>query len=187
MNHPINVSLVNIIIEFAALVATGTLFLSVQILNPHNTIFSYTIFGLTAIILFNSLQYQGKRVFIYLAPTLMLVSLMAWFKIGEISLLVRDVLWFVLISVATFMSWSLLKKSTTSKINILPIVIWVIAGVIVYFLMTMMNIYVFGAYRLNDVITSGYYISQALKFGSTLGAGIGAGVAIVYIYRRSDR
>jgi len=187
MNQLVKDSIINIAIELVCFVALGFLLVSSQVINPSNTIFSFTIFGFTAVILFNLLEAQNKRAFVYAALGFILLFLILWFKDETMSLLIRNTLWFLFISGFTFISWNIMQRDDIRKSYIFPVFVWIVSFAFVYILMTLINIYVFSFYHLKESITVTFYLLQAIKISSIIGGGIGIGTIIVKVFHLKYR
>ena len=187
MNQLVKDSIINIAIELVCFVALGFLLVSSQVINPSNTIFSFTIFGFTAVILFNLLESQNNRAFVYAALGFILLFLILWFKDETMSLLIRNTLWFLFISGLTFISWNIMQRDDIRKSYIFPVFVWIVSFAFVYIFMTLINIYVFSFYHLNESITVTFYLLQAIKIGSILGGGFVIGTIIVKVFHLKYR
>ena len=52
---------------------------------------------------------------------------------------------------------------------------WIVALNLIYFIMLMLNIFVFNVYRINSELTFIFYLKHTLRFGTIYGLGIGLG------------
>ena len=92
--------------------------------------------------------------------------------------LCRNVCWFILIGLLTYYLTIFEKKEWYYKSKA-----WIISSslfgfIIVYIIMSILNIFVFGYYPMDERFTFLFYLKQSVIIGGTLGIGIGLGKLI---------
>jgi hypothetical protein len=117
-----------------------------------------------------------------------LFFMLSWFDRDSFMIIFRNAFWFVLIGAAVYYSRSLISISHLKSLKIGPILLWMVAFILVYAIMAILDVYVFDTYvtlRNQDLL---FYLKQALKVGGLLGFGIGAGYQIMkYIDTKAFR
>lgn len=163
--------IVHILIQLFFLLIVGVILLGPSVIIPSNTFFAFSLYGFSAVIFYYLIVNHGLRIFLLLG-TLLSIILIAVFKPStDISVLMRNFLWYFLIGLLVIF----INKLVKNKSRVFIIASWFAGFAIVYILMTFMNVFIFGLYKTNENITFLFYIRQAIKVGGILGIGIGIG------------
>lgn len=135
----------------------------------------FTIFGITAILLFTVLEFWNVREFIYLGLLVSLFIVFAWSRNKPFLEIIRNSLWFITIGTFTWVSHKIMKSWNPQKLTIIPLVVWIISFNCIYFIMLFFNLYIFRFYRISGDLTFIFYLKQALRYGTVIGLSIGLG------------
>jgi len=98
-----------------------------------------------------------------------------WSRNDTLSMVIRNSLWFITIGIFTFLSYRILDTANLHKLLIIKLLVWIVAFNLIFFIMMMVNIFVFDVHRINSEMTFVFYLKQALRFGTIYGLGIGLG------------
>ncbi len=175
--------IISVAIEIVCFLAVGLLFFTPQLLNPKTTDFSFTIFGVCAVLFFNGLEFKSTRALSYVPLVVAFVVFILWFRNDSAAATARNALWLLLIAGGTYISWRVLLRQTAWNSLVLAVVIWPISFVVVYVVMGLLNIFVFRFYHVGWYyegvrITAGWYLIRGVEIGAVLGFGIGIGFII---------
>ncbi len=170
--------LIFVSLEILCFITLGSLLIGGIIFDPNNTIFSFTIFGTTAVILFNLLEFRNIRDFILLGILISIFILIFGFKNQNSISLIRNISWFIFIGIFVFYTWKIIKAPYFQNFKIGSIFIWIICFITIYFIMTLLNIYLFKTYSIIEGYGTFFYLRQAFKISSLLGLGIGIGYGL---------
>jgi hypothetical protein len=165
-------------IQAACLLIIGVLVFGKNIFVPSITSFSYTIYGLAAILFYNYCLRNNTRNYILLCLIYSILMIIIFQKSTHILRLVRNLCWYLFIALLSYYLTIIEQKEwyLRSKAWIVSSRLFGFIGL--YLIMIILNIFVFGFYPLYDHITFWVYLKQAVKIGGTLGIGIGAGIFI---------
>ncbi|MHB8580200.1 MAG: hypothetical protein ACYDA4_10115 [Ignavibacteriaceae bacterium] len=176
MSSKINLMISSIVIEAACFMLIGWMFEgNYYIFNIHSSTFTYLIFGTASIILINILEYFSLRNFIYSAILFSFIFILAYFKYYVPLSLVRNFLWFVVISSSIYFSSKFLTQEKYRTRKFLGIAVWMINFAVVYLVMLLVNTYIFNFYPA-AAINQLFII--AFNMGTSMGLGIGIGYEI---------
>lgn len=171
-----------IFIQVFVFLVVGIILLGSAVARPSNTLFSFSMYGLSAVIFYYLLVNKGLKGLITGGALLVLI-LNVIFKPGiELLPVIRNLLWYILIGIMTF----IIYKNEKDKPALYIAASWFGGFILVYLIMSFMNMYVFSFYKLNDYSTVFFYIRQSVKIGGVLGAGIGFGKILADFLMRSD-
>lgn len=173
----IKASAIQIGIETICFIVAGILLIGFYIIDPHNTLFSFTIFGFSAVLFYQILVNSDTRNFILWGILISLITTIL-FKPNyyyHIVIYVENFCWFVCIGLVVYFLAFIGKKGWYKESKLWILTSWFIGFIVIYVVMTIMNIYVFDLYKTNHQITVFFYLPLAIKIGGTLGLGIGLG------------
>lgn len=179
-------------VEIVCFPVIGILFFTPQLLNPGTTDFSFTIFGVCAVLFFNGLEFRSRRGLLYVPLVAAFLTFVFWFKNDSLAAAARNGLWFLLIAGCTYMTARILLRQSPWNSLVLAVVIWPVSFVVVYVAMALVSIFVFGFYHIGFhydgvEITVWWYLVRAVEIGAVLGFGIGVGYIISGLLTRSMR
>jgi len=164
-----------IFLEIFCLFTIGYFVLGSPIFDINSTGFTFIIFGVVAIILFNLFEFQKIWDFFYIGIFVSFILIMTWFNHSSAKIIIRNSFWFISIGLFMFITWKILTTTSFKNLRFGSIFIWIFSFICIYFLMTLLNIYIFGYYKIAHNVTLLSYLSQAFKIGSILGFSIGLG------------
>jgi hypothetical protein len=172
-----NVKLIigQISVQIACLLILGFLSFGVYIFEPKYTAFSYTIYGVTAILFYSYCRISSTRNFILLATLYSILMIIIFQRSTDILRLGRNIGWFILIGLLTYYLTVIEKKEWYLKSKAWVISSWLFGFIIVYMIMSALNIFLFCFYPVDNQFTVWLYIKHSVKIGGTLGIGIGLG------------
>ncbi len=162
-------------IEILCFAAAGILLLGYFVVVPNNTGFSYTIFGLSAVIFYQLMINKDKKSFILLGLLFSLLMVIVFKLNNHVLVLFRNFCWFIAIGLMIYFLGVIEKKEWYGISKLWPVAAWFLGFVLVYLFMTTLNIYVFKFYRTGSRISAISYLTEAVKIGGILGISIGAG------------
>ncbi len=171
---------ISVVLEVICLLAIGALFLTPQILNPRTTDFTFTIFGICAVLMFNALRFEPRKTLLYLTLIATFIALILGFKNSNVVAMIRNVLWFCFIGGSTYLISRILGSHAARNSKILAVIVWTVSFALVYLVMTFLNIFVFGFYHIGFLfegakINAMWYFVRAIEIGGLLGFGIALG------------
>lgn len=169
---------IKIAIPTMCFIVLGILFLGIYILQPNNTAFFFTIYGFAAVLFYYLVIHYGNRIFVLLGLLFSLIILVILKPTTNIIINIRNINWFILIGVMVFIISHYEKRGYYKNSNGRVIISWLIGFICVYVTMTLMNIYVYQFYQLDERFGLFYYMKQAIKISCVLGVGIGLGNVI---------
>ncbi|MBX3009749.1 MAG: hypothetical protein KF816_17120 [Melioribacteraceae bacterium] len=170
--------LINIIIPTIFFVVLGIFFVGGFIIDPRNTLFTFTIYGFAAVLFYNLIIRYSVLTFILFGLLFSLLALVIFKPTVNIMMNIRNINWFILIGIMAYII-SRLKKRGYYKDSIVKVIVsWFIGFIVVYVTMTVLNIYIYQFYQVDERIGLLFYLKQAIKLGSILGIGIGFGIIV---------
>jgi hypothetical protein len=175
MTRKMKIMLLNIVIPTLCFVVLGLLFIGGFILQPSNTAFTFTIFGFAAILFYNLITQYAIRSFILNGLLFSLLALGILMPTTNILLNLRNLNWFILIGILAYSISYVEKKNWYKDSKIWVITSWFIGFICAYVTMTILNIYVYQFYQIDERFGLLFYMKQAMKIGGVLGLGIGLG------------
>ncbi|MFZ5515374.1 MAG: hypothetical protein ACOY90_01970 [Candidatus Zhuqueibacterota bacterium] len=150
-----------IFLEIFCLLTIGYFVLGYPIFDTNSTGFTFKIFGLTAIILFNLLEFRKIRDFFYIGILISFILILTWFNHSSAKIVIRNSFWFIAIGLFMFITWKILNTRLFKNLKFGSIFIWIFSFICIYFLMTLLNIYIFGYYKITHNVSILSYLSQA--------------------------
>jgi len=178
MKEDIRIITVQIAVQIVCFLILGILLFGIYIFEPKYTAFSFTIYGITAVLFYNYCRLNSKKSFILLAALYSILMIVIFQRSSNILRLGRNVCWFILIGLLTYYLTLFEKKEWYYKSKAWIISSWLFGFIIVYIIMSILNIFVFGFYPVDERFTFLLYLKQSVKIGGTLGIGIGLGKLI---------
>ncbi len=159
----------------------GYILLGTDLLKFDTTAKYFTIFGLTAILFLTILKFWNTREFILLGLLISLFIVYVWSRNSSLPVVIRNSLWFITIGAFTWLSHEAVKLWSPSNLKIVPPIVWIISFNCIYLIMLIFNLYVFGFYSITGDLTFIYYLKLAMRYGTTIGLGIGLGSVLADI------
>lgn len=99
----------------------------------------------------------------------------------------RNICWFILIGLLSYYFTIIKKKERYLKSKAWIVSYWLFGFIILYVVMSFLNIYMFGFYPVDERYTFWLYLKQSVKIGGTLGIGIGLGSLIsTFIFKEKS-
>jgi CDP-diglyceride synthetase len=111
MKENIRIITGQIAVQIACFIIIGIVLIGIYIIEPNNTIFSYTIYGITAILFYNYCRLNSKKNFILLATLYSILMIVIFHRSSNILRLGRNISWFILIGLFTYYLTVIEKKS----------------------------------------------------------------------------
>jgi hypothetical protein len=168
-------ALIFFISELCCFAIIGYILMGPAIFQFNSTAIFFTIFGVTAILLFTILEFWTIREFIYLGLLISLFIVFIWSRNKSFLEIIRNSLWFIAIGIFTWLSQKIIRSWNPQKLSIIPLVVWIISFNCIYLIMLLFNLYVFRFYRISGDLTFVFYLKQSLKYGTIIGVSIGLG------------
>ncbi|MGE5438714.1 MAG: hypothetical protein ACM3UR_02595 [Bacteroidota bacterium] len=160
-----------IFIQVFAFLVIGILLLGSAVANPSTTLFTYSMYGFSAVIFYHLLVNKGIKGLITGGLFLVFMLNVLFSQHFEILHFVRNLLWYILIGIMAFF----ISRNEKDKPALYIVASWFAGFILVYIIMILTNIYVFSFYKLNEDTSVLFYILQGVKIGGVLGAGVGLG------------
>jgi hypothetical protein len=175
MNTKLGNTILRIIIQIVCFILLGLLVFGKYILIPGNTGFTFTIFGITAILFYYYRINTTTKNYILLGALYSILVIIIFMRSSHISVLSRNMCWFILIGLLADYHALAEKKEWYLNSKAWSIIIWLAGFVCVYAVMTFLNIFIYHYYSINEQATIWLYLKQIIKIGGVLGFGIGLG------------
>ena len=175
MEYKIKTVLLNIAVPTFCYILLGALLIGWFILQPNNTLFTFTIFGFAAVLFYNLIIHYDIKSFILLGLLFTLLVLISFMHATNIIKNIRNINWFILIGVLAFSISYLEKKKWYKDSKAWVISSWFFGFICVYLLMAVLNIYVYQFMHIDERFGLLFYAKQSIKIGGVLGFGIGLG------------
>lgn len=186
MERKIKKMFLNYAIPILCYVLVGILFIGGFILQPNNNAFTFTIFGFAAILFYNLVIQYSIRSFILDGLLFSLLTLVFFMPSENIIVILRNLNWFILIGVLAFSISYYEKKVWYKASKVWTIISWFIGFIIVYLIMSFLNIYVYQLYYIDERIGLLFYVKEAVKIGGVLGLGIGLGNIVLQTFSKNN-
>jgi hypothetical protein len=167
--------------EICCFAVIGYILMGSSIFQFNSTAIFFTIFAITAILLFTILEIWTIREFIYLGILISLFIVYVWSRNKSLPEIIRNSLWFITIGGFTWISHKVMKSWNPQKLRFVPLVVWIISFNCIYLIMLLFNLYIFRFYRITEDFTFVFYLKQALKYGTVVGLSIGLGYFLAEI------
>ncbi|MBM4168519.1 MAG: hypothetical protein FJ215_05115 [Ignavibacteria bacterium] len=164
-----------VVIEAFCFIVVGYIALSPGILDPGSSMFSFTIFGLIGVLLYNSLESEARRIFLSFSGIAALLFFLLWFEHSSFLRISTTVLWFVLIGGLAFVAWRLLQPENIRNSLFLPLIIWLASWIAVYLVMTFLDVFIFGEREIATDVAASWFFLRGIGSGAILGLGTGVG------------
>ena len=175
MEPKIKTLLVQIAIPVICYLIFGILFIGMFVIQPSNSLFTFTIYGFAAILFYNLIIHYGIRHFLLLGALFAILMLIIFKPSADIIVDLRNFTWYVVIGVLAYAISYYEKKNWYKQSQVWTASVWFIGFICVYIIMAVLNIYLYRLYHVNERFTVFFYIGQSIKLGGVLGAGIGLG------------
>ena len=153
----------------------GIILYGFYIFNPKFSAFSNIIYGLSAILFYNYCRLTGRKNFILLSALYSIIMIIIFQRTTHVLRFGRNLCWFILIGILAYIITDIEKKEWFLKSKAWIISSWLFGFIIVYIVMSILNIFVLGFYPMDVQFTFLLYLKQSVKIGGTLGFGIGLG------------
>jgi len=188
MKTDIKLIIGQISIQIASLFIKGAFLFGIYIFEPKYFSFSYTIYGISAILLYNYCRLTTLKNFILLGLLYSILMIVVFQRSYNISKLGRNIIWFILIGLLSYYLTVIEKKEWYLKSKAWIVSYWLFGFIIIYVIMSFLNIYVFDFWPIiKDRYPVWLWLKQSVKIGGTLGIGIGLGSLInTYIFKEKS-
>jgi hypothetical protein len=169
---------VDSIIQAIIFILLGIAVLGIYVLESGNTLFTYTLFGIAAILFEIIFKLRNLRDFIFICAFIAIFIIVVFLPSNDFQIVLRNFLWFLLIGVFVYANnkFRLRVKWGRTKSGI--VAFYLLGILAVYIIGTLINVFVFGSFALISVSNLWYYLSNAIKTGGVLGFGLGLGKII---------
>lgn len=157
---------------FISLVA-GIIFIGSDVAKPSGSLFTFSLFGFSAIIFYSLPVRRGTKIFLGGGILLSAALIILFMYTSDALIILRNFLWFVLTGSLVYRIYTIEK----GKSALFMLTAWFGGFVLIYIVMVFLNIYLFGFYRMRDNVSLFIYLFQAMKIGGVLGLGLGLGKA----------
>lgn len=174
-------------VQIACFIIMGILLFGIYILEPNTTAFSFTIYGVSAVLFYNYCRRANLFHFILLALLYSILIIIFYQRSSHLIRLSRNISWFILIAFFSYYLTVIEKKDWYLKSKAWLMSSWLFGFIMIYVVMTLLNIFVFGFYPMDSQFTLSLYLKQSVKIGGTLGLGLGLGSLInSYIFKEKS-
>ena len=165
-------------IEIIIFVLLGLLLLGYPVINPKSTGFTFTIFGFSAVVLYHLRFYDNKKNFVLLGTLFSFFMVIVFKTNNNFLVLVRNLFWFICIGILVNYLVAFEGQEWFTASKLWKTASWFVGFIAVYILMSFVNIYIFGFYKLAGHINITFYLRQSVKLGGVLGLGLGLGSTV---------
>ena len=188
MKEDIKLIMGQISIQIASLLILGIISFGIYVLEPKYTSFSYTSYGISAILLYNYCRLNTRKNFILFGSLYSVLMIVIFQRSYNMLKLGRNIIWFILIGLLSYYLTVIEKKEWYLKSKAWIVSYWLFGFIIIYVVMSFLNIYVFDFW---PIILGRYpvwfWLKQSVKIGGTLGIGIGLGSLIsAYVFKEKS-
>jgi hypothetical protein len=175
MNTEFRNTFLSIIIPVLCFILLGIIVFGVYTIIPNNSGFYYTVFGVTAVLFYAYRKRAGTQDYILLGALFSVLMIILFMRSSHPLVLSRNFLWFILIGLLAHYIVILEKMPKYRYSKLWTIIFWLFGFIVVYAIMTFLNIFVYRYYPLIEPMTIWLYLKQVIKIGGVLGFGIGIG------------
>ena len=188
MKDDIKLIIGQISIQIACLFILGAFLFGIYIFEPKYLSFPYTIYGISAILFYNYCRWTSLKNFILLGLLYSILMIVVFQRSYHILKLGRNIILFILIGLLSYYLTVIEKKEWYLKSKAWIISYWLFGFIIIYVVMSFLNIYVFDFWPIiKDRYPVWLWLKQSVKIGGTLGIGIGIGGLIcTYIFKEKS-
>lgn len=131
--------------------------------------------GLSAILMYNVIQYKGLKYFFILVITITIILTPTLFRNFTFLSTMHHAFKIFILGVIVYILWMIIPAKDTSGNLILNIVLWIIAFIVFFVIFYMFTGFILKIRQNISGIEISKQMIRALKFGSVLGIGIGIG------------
>jgi len=186
MKDDIKLIVVQIFIQIACLFILGAFLFGIYIFEPKYFSLPYTIYGISAILFYNYCRWTTLKNFILLGLLYSILTIVVFQKSYNILKLGRNIIWFILIGLLSYYLTVIEKKGWYLKSKAWIVSCWLFGFIIIYIVMSCLNIYVFDFWPINRY-TVWLWLKLSVKVGGTLGISIGLGSLIsAYVFKEKS-
>ncbi|MFH1194381.1 MAG: hypothetical protein V1720_01635 [bacterium] len=166
------------IIQAIIFILLGIAVLGIYVLDVDNTLFTYTLFGLAAILFEIVFKLRNLRDFIFICAFIAIFLIVVFLPSNDFKILLRNFFWFILIGFFVYSYNKHRLKIRWAKTKPGIVAFYLIGFLIIYIIATLLNIFVFESYSYIRSTSLMHYLSNAVKVGGVLGIGLGIGKII---------
>jgi hypothetical protein len=173
-----------ILFKIVCLAFVGLLLIGSSIFRSSSTEFAYILYGVSAIFFSHFIKKWGVTDFLLFGSVYSLLLVITLMPSQNMLALFGNISWFIFIGALVILISLIEKKyKFESKLSyFLTFAYWLIGFIIVYLIMTLLNIYAFGLSPIDEFSSLAVYLLNNLKAGAIIGLGVGLGMSFRVSY-----
>ncbi len=172
MKNKTSSMILQLLLPTLVFIILGLVVLGDFVLQPNNTLFTFTIFGFSAVLFYYLIVEYNIRTFVLIGLLFTILMLAIFLQTPNILINIRNLNWFFLIGVLSYLISKIKKTNWYLDSKIWVSISWFLGFIVIYLIMLLLNIYVYQFYNVDERFTFSFYIQQALKIGGVLGVGL---------------
>lgn len=166
-----------ILIKVVCMIIIGFVFLGSAVLSTSNDLFSYTIFGLSIILFYYMIRIWGIKESILPAAIVSVIFILTLLNVSLISSFFKYLLCFIFFGALVYYISEFEKGKKYSSLLFI-LLCWFLGPVLVYFVVGILNVYVFKLYILSEYESIISYCFNEIKTGAVLGISLSIGALL---------
>ncbi len=175
MRSDANTVVVFVIAELTLLALAGFAFVGGAVLNLRHPLFSFSVFGVATIGLFNVLEFRNAREFSVIVVSVVVFYAFTWFVKFSVVQTLRGLLLLFLISAVAYLAWKILHRAFFLNLRFGSFGVWVVLGVVFYLFVKAFDLYAFRVSLSSPAVSALDHFLESARLGGVMGLGIGLG------------
>ena len=171
-------ALVSIVAEVLLVSLLGLLFVGKEIFIRQHPLFAFFVLALSLVAAYNVAAYRGRQEFFAVVMVVTALLAVTWFGSRSFVLVGRSEGRFWAIALTAISVWRILELPIARRLPFSGTVVWTALGVVFYLALVMMDRYFFAVYPHELLVEWGEILTDTVRLGAVLGAGIGLGFDI---------
>ena len=169
---------IQILFKIVIVILAGLFLVSKSIISLNDSLFSYTVFGVSVILFYHTIKTFGFKDFILPALIYSAIVTLSLMNITLVSSFFRNILLFIILGAICYSG--IVFENKLKGIIKYPAVFgfWLIGLLLFYFCLSFFNAYIFGLYIFGPEESFMQYCLSQLYMGAILGSSIGLGMII---------
>jgi hypothetical protein len=167
-----------IVFPLISVLLLGFVFIGEYVIDPNNTLFTFTLFGFSTIFFYNLILNLDFKKFVLISLFFTILVLLTLLQTSEVIRNLRNATWFISIGFLAFIIKQIENTTWYKASKMWIVATWFVGFVLIYLFMTLQNIYVYKFYQLDPNYDLLFYFGRSIKLGGLIGFGIGFGLLL---------